>query len=251
MRLKRNHYEILGLSRNATAPEIKAKYHDLARQYHPDRAVDKELAQRLFAQINRAYKTLANDLSRAQYDATLDAEMAASNPSPQGSNGMAGGSPYQQRAVSVASRTAPTGPMPSRPAPTVPLAGGAMPAAAQRYTADAALNQARIAHGRGDMDEALRLIRLVLASTPDSFEAIRLAGDVYASGYKTAEAVNMYQRALKLQPGNLALQDKMRIHQAVSGMPGQPKPGKRPTPAPANKPPEKMNIFKRFIGGAR
>ena len=48
MRLKRNYYEVMGLSRTATAIEVKKKYHELARQFHPDRAKDKELAARLF-----------------------------------------------------------------------------------------------------------------------------------------------------------------------------------------------------------
>lgn len=74
MRLKRTYYEIMGVEKNASAQDIKQKYYALARQYHPDRASDKEMAQRLFAQINIAYQTLSNTTKRSKYDADLDYE---------------------------------------------------------------------------------------------------------------------------------------------------------------------------------
>ena len=82
MRMQRNFYEVLGLTRTATKKEIKEKYYTLARQFHPDRAKDKQLADRLFVQINRAYSTLFNDIKRAKYDASLDAiDQAPARPS--------------------------------------------------------------------------------------------------------------------------------------------------------------------------
>jgi curved DNA-binding protein CbpA len=74
MRLKRNYYEVMGLSRNATPLEVKQKYHQLARQFHPDRASDKELATRLFSQINLAYRTLSDEGRRSLYDAGLQSD---------------------------------------------------------------------------------------------------------------------------------------------------------------------------------
>src|SRR5579884_1364172 len=68
MRLQRNYYEVLGLPRTASQQDIKRKYHELARQFHPDRAQDKELAQRLFVQINQAYQTLIDPEKRTRYD---------------------------------------------------------------------------------------------------------------------------------------------------------------------------------------
>ncbi|MGB9813252.1 MAG: molecular chaperone DnaJ [Thermovenabulum sp.] len=64
---KRDYYEILGVSRDATEEEIKKAYRKLARQYHPD--VNKsEDAQEKFKEINEAYEVLSNPEKRALYD---------------------------------------------------------------------------------------------------------------------------------------------------------------------------------------
>lgn len=72
MRLQRNYYEVMGLARNATSDDIRKKYHDLVRKFHPDRAEDKDFATRLFKQINLAYGTLIEPVRRAIYDAGLE-----------------------------------------------------------------------------------------------------------------------------------------------------------------------------------
>jgi molecular chaperone DnaJ len=64
---KRDYYEILGISRNASADEIKKAFRNLARKYHPD--VNKEHgAETKFKEINEAYSMLSDNQKRAQYD---------------------------------------------------------------------------------------------------------------------------------------------------------------------------------------
>ena len=63
----RDYYEILGVSRNATADELKAAFRKLARQYHPD--VNKEAgAEEKFKELNEAYAILSDPEKRAAYD---------------------------------------------------------------------------------------------------------------------------------------------------------------------------------------
>ena len=72
MRTVRNHYEVLGLPRNATSAQIKRRYRELVRKYHPDVARDKTTSHRLFLQINEAYEALNDPVRRKAYDETLD-----------------------------------------------------------------------------------------------------------------------------------------------------------------------------------
>lgn len=73
MRTSRNYYEVLGVPRNASLAQIKRRYKQLVRKYHPDVATtDKATAHRLFIQINEAYEVLSDPSKRRAYDATLE-----------------------------------------------------------------------------------------------------------------------------------------------------------------------------------
>lgn len=61
-------YDILGVSRNATADDIKRAYRALARRHHPDVADDKADAEHRFKEINEAYEVLSDPRKREQYD---------------------------------------------------------------------------------------------------------------------------------------------------------------------------------------
>ena len=62
-----DHYEVLGVSRDATPEEIKKAYRKLARQLHPDVNPSPEAAEQ-FKSVSRAYETLANSEKRQMYD---------------------------------------------------------------------------------------------------------------------------------------------------------------------------------------
>ena len=71
-----DHYETLGVSRNATAEEIKKAYRQLARQYHPDANQHDPQAEERFKEITVAYETLRDPEKRRRYDMFGDEGMA-------------------------------------------------------------------------------------------------------------------------------------------------------------------------------
>src|SRR5574344_717331 len=61
-------YQTLGVSKTATAEEIKKAYRNLAFKYHPDRNPGDKAAEEKFKQINAAYSVLGDETKRHQYD---------------------------------------------------------------------------------------------------------------------------------------------------------------------------------------
>jgi molecular chaperone DnaJ len=114
---RRDHYAVLGVSRKASAAELKKAYYRLAKQHHPD-ATGGDPGR--FAEINSAYEVLSDSGKRRLYDdyghdgvaaADAGADPRATGPSPEdilrdfgaffsgGGMGMGGMSQHSRRAV--------------------------------------------------------------------------------------------------------------------------------------------------------
>ena len=65
---KRDYYEVLGLSKGASADEIKKAYRGLAKKYHPDMNPGDKEAEAKFKEVNEAYAVLSDDEKRQKYD---------------------------------------------------------------------------------------------------------------------------------------------------------------------------------------
>lgn len=63
-----DYYKVLGVSKNATADEIKKAYRTLAFKYHPDRNAGNAEAEEMFKQISAAYDVLGDEAKRRNYD---------------------------------------------------------------------------------------------------------------------------------------------------------------------------------------
>ena len=66
--MKEDYYEILGITKNATASEIKKAYRKKAVQYHPDKNPGDAKAEEMFKKAAEAYEILSDDNKKARYD---------------------------------------------------------------------------------------------------------------------------------------------------------------------------------------
>ncbi len=69
MPTKRDYYEVLGVTKSASAAEIKTAYRKMALKWHPDKNQDKKAeAEEKFKEINEAYQVLSDAQKRKTYD---------------------------------------------------------------------------------------------------------------------------------------------------------------------------------------
>ena len=84
MAVKRDYYEVLGLSKGADAAAIKKAYRKLAKKYHPDMNPDNAEAERKFKEVTEAYNVLSDPEKKKLYDqfghAAFDETGAGGNP---------------------------------------------------------------------------------------------------------------------------------------------------------------------------
>src|SRR5881227_2126937 len=87
--MKVNYYEMLGVDRSASEPEIRERFRKLAREQHPDRykGPDKADAERKFQTLTEAVNVLTNATRRKKHDAEI---------SPGGSRAAAGPADFAQ-----------------------------------------------------------------------------------------------------------------------------------------------------------
>ena len=87
---KRDYYEVLGVSKNASDDEIKKAYRKLAVKYHPDKNPGDKEAEAKFKEINEAHDVLSDKQKRARYDQFGHAGVGGAGGNPFG----AGGNPF-------------------------------------------------------------------------------------------------------------------------------------------------------------
>lgn len=171
----RTHYEILGVDRNATPEQIKARYRHLAKRYHPDVSSAKGAdAHRAFAQITEAYHVLIDPTKRALYDYELRLQA-------------------EQEARARAAAVAPQQQSPPKPSADI----------GQQFF------NAQMDYARGRFTQALEACRQVLRLDPRHAGAHSLMGDIFRAQGRTDEAIRMYTMAIQLNPDSRSDLEKL------------------------------------------
>lgn len=85
-------YKIIGVNKDATSSEIKKKYYQLAKEFHPDTNKDPK-AKEKFVEIQNAYEILSDETKRRNYDQFGDESQQQQNPYG-GFGGFQGGNPF-------------------------------------------------------------------------------------------------------------------------------------------------------------
>ncbi|HEX5890266.1 MAG TPA: DUF4388 domain-containing protein [Pyrinomonadaceae bacterium] len=181
------HYDVLDVTRQSSPAQMKIKYYELARRYHPDRfrRADPSILARTesaFARITQAYDTLRDDRLRANYDAKLAA---------------------RQRAQQVADAT--VKPKTEAPVVTTPTTPDMppQPARSAAERAEAQFKEALAALETGERKVAIGLFAAAANAAPKEARYRAFYGRLLAEHEhtrRTAEAE--LQAAIKLDPKN-------------------------------------------------
>ena len=88
---KRDYYEVLGVSKNASDDEIKKAYRKLAIKYHPDKNPGDKEAEAKFKEVSEAHEVLSDKQKRARYDQFGHAGVGGASGGAYGGNPFSGG----------------------------------------------------------------------------------------------------------------------------------------------------------------
>jgi curved DNA-binding protein CbpA len=207
---EKTHYEILGLAPDSTPEQVKKRFRELARKYHPDVNPDHPETTQLFLRINEAYEVLRDPSRRASYDLILrdkarqdafrrpSASTSSSSNSQRTSSTNGGHRKDSKGWVNGGSST-------SRQPKSSPRAR--QEAERRRQEMARLLEAARQSYSRGYLREAQRLCRQAL-ERGSSGSAHELMGDIYDRQGRADEAIKHYTMAAQVSPNNSRIMGK-------------------------------------------
>lgn len=193
----RDYYEVLGVPPNATDEQIRRRFRELARKYHPDVNHSPD-AEHRFKEITEAYRVLSSPSLRADYDlmrrsaqsARTGTGNATTTPPPRSRPFSSQGSTGRQQRPSGASSAYTS-------------------ARSAEIQAQQLLQSAMLAYARGNLHEAQVLAKRVLRLQRHNAQAYEILGDVYRQERRIEEAIAMFTCALQCNPRSASAQSKL------------------------------------------
>ena len=233
-RMEPDYYEVLGVLDDASRDEVKAHYRLAVRAHHPDAAPPeaKEAAHAKIQVIIAAWAILGDPASRLAYDERRRRALSEhrSEPSPAADPSA---SVLGNRGVRTHSSERKKGRV------QAVMGGTSQPRSANPRTKLLAMvfDAAQLYHVEGRPDDAARICREVLRADPTNAEAAVLLADIYTAQNQRAAALDLLERALRLQPANALYRSKWEALRHASGdSPGPSKPPSQPARASGTNP---------------
>jgi curved DNA-binding protein CbpA len=194
----RDYYEVLGVPPHATDEQIRRRFRELARKYHPDvnRSPD---AEHRFKEITEAYRVLSNPSLRADYDLMRRSAQQARS----GISGSTTPPPPRSRPTSQQSARQ------QRPTGSSSAYTSYASARSAEIEAQQLLQSAMLAYARGNLREAASLAKRVLRLQRHNAQAYEILGDVYRQERRIEEAIAMFTCALQCHPRSASAQSKL------------------------------------------
>jgi curved DNA-binding protein CbpA len=227
-----DYYEVLQVAQDASHEEIKASYRQAVRRHHPDAAPLelKEAAHEKIQIIIAAWTTLRDTASREAYDEKLRRSRLAGHPPL--ANARDASSAYspqvardqgerRQRDNQSQARHDPHDPGEARKKNRVQaVMGGTSPSRSvnpRTKLLAMVFDAAQMYHVEGRTEEAARICRQVLRADPTNAEAAVLLADIYVAQSQRAAALDLLERALRLQPSNALYRSKWEALRHTTG----------------------------------
>lgn len=190
----KDYYEVLGVSPNATDEQIRRRFRELARKYHPDvnRSPD---AEHRFKEITEAYRVLSSPSLRADYDLMRRSAQSART----GTGRTTTPPPHSRPSAQQSARQ-------QRPSSTSSAHTSARSA---EIEAQQILQSAMLAYARGNLHEAQSLAKRILRLQRHNAQAYEILGDIYRQERRIEEAIAMFTCALQCNPRSASAQSKL------------------------------------------
>ncbi len=202
----KNHYEVLGIDKDAATSTIRAAFFQLARVWHPDR-LPKELddlrpqVTRMFALMGEAHQCLSDDKKRAEYDRALretpDDEQA------QVATILEAAGAFQKAEVLMKKKDY----------------KGALKEAKNAYELDPAQADHAALYAwiqglerSGNYEDLIELLDRAIEKDKENVNALWYRGQLLKKAGKTLRAVKDFKEIVKLKPRHMEAQRELRVH---------------------------------------
>ncbi|MGQ9523199.1 MAG: J domain-containing protein [Armatimonadota bacterium] len=180
MPAEKDYYKVLGVPRDATPEQIKRRYRELVRKYHPDVNPDKAASHQRFVAISEAYRVLSDPGLRAAHNLDLERREARQREQ------------QARQQASTRSTSTPFTQAQQHQPPVERMMANAVRLMSQRRYADAA-----------------GLCRQIIARDRTNARAYSLLGDIYATLGRTEDAIVMYTYAQQYAPNDTEVLRKL------------------------------------------